>query len=94
MLAKNSRLCKRCVVSGLVQGVFYRASTAKQAAVIGVTGWVRNLPDGCVEAKICGEAAAVEKMIQWLWNGPARARVDDVAEHDAEFEEFADFTVQ
>lgn len=87
-------VCKRCIVSGLVQGVFYRASTAKQAAALGLTGWVRNLPDGCVETTICGAPAAVEEMIRWLWTGPARARVDDVVVHEAEFEKFANFSVR
>lgn len=87
-------ICKRCIVSGIVQGVFYRASTAKRAAQLGLTGWVRNQPDGSVETKICGDPAAVAEMLRWLWIGPDRARVDDIIEEDDDYESFADFIVR
>ena len=70
--------CRRCRVEGLVQGVFFRASTRQRAHELGVTGWARNLPDGSVEVLACGAAAAVEELCAWLWEGPAQARVREV----------------
>lgn len=65
----------RVVVSGRVQGVFYRASTAQQARERGLAGWVRNLPDGRVEAVLQGAPEVVEAMIGWCRSGPPSARV-------------------
>lgn len=65
-------------ISGWVQGVFFRHNTKKQADKLGISGWVRNLSDGRVEAFFEGEKEAIEKMIEWCWKGPALARVDNV----------------
>lgn len=70
--------CQRCLVSGKVQGVFYRASAARKAAELGVTGYARNLSDGRVEVLACGEPAAVKALCEWLWEGPAYAQISDV----------------
>lgn len=67
-------------ISGRVQGVWYRASTADQAKARGITGWVRNLPDGRVEAVFEGRPEALEGMLAWCRQGPAGARVDDIQE--------------
>jgi len=67
------------LVSGRVQGVFYRASTARRARQLGLAGWVRNLPDGRVEAVFEGGRAAVEEAIAWCREGPPAARVTNVA---------------
>jgi acylphosphatase len=69
----------RCLVSGRVQGVFYRASAAHRARELGVEGYARNLDDGRVEVLACGSTEAVEAFVQWLWIGPSAARVTDVA---------------
>ena len=74
----NERLCRRCLVSGRVQGVYFRASTAQRARGLGLTGYARNLVDGRVEVLACGEASAVNALCEWLWEGPAAARVEDV----------------
>ena len=66
------------VVSGRVQGVFFRASCAQQASARGVGGWVRNRYDGSVEAAFEGDADAVERMIGWCREGPRSASVTDV----------------
>jgi len=66
------------VVSGLVQGVYFRYSTREKAKDLGLTGWVRNLPTRQVEAVFEGEEAKVEEMIEWCRRGPAGARVDKV----------------
>ena len=68
----------RVVVSGRVQGVNFRWYTLQQAERLGVHGWVRNLPDGRVEAVIEGGAAAVDGLVAWMHQGPPSARVDDV----------------
>ena len=65
-------------VSGRVQGVFFRATTREEAVSRNLTGWVRNTPDGLVEAVFEGERGAVESMIDWCRRGPSSARVDDV----------------
>ncbi|HET7649234.1 MAG TPA: acylphosphatase [Gammaproteobacteria bacterium] len=77
-------ICKRCLVSGKVQGVFYRASTARRARELDVAGYAMNLPDGRVEVLVYGEADNVRALCEWLWEGPAAARVTDVEIHDAE----------
>ena len=69
----------RCVVSGLVQGVCFRASTAERATALGICGRVRNLADGSVELIAAGAPDAIEALVAWLWKGPARARVHSVA---------------
>ena len=65
-------------ISGKVQGVAYRFSTLEMAANINVTGWVKNLPDGKVEAVFEGSDQAVKKMINWCYEGPKSAIVNDV----------------
>ena len=65
-------------VSGIVQGVGYRFTTAKQAKQLGVSGWVRNLPDDRVEGVFEGTKAAVEEMIRWCHKGLLGAVVKDV----------------
>jgi len=69
---------RRVLVSGRVQGVWFRESTRQAADARGVTGWVRNLPDGRVEALLEGEKEAVEAVIAFVHEGPSHARVDDV----------------
>jgi len=65
-------------VTGLVQGVFFRAEAQQEAYRLGVAGWVRNEPDGTVAAHIEGEPGAVEAMVAWCREGPGRARVEGV----------------
>jgi acylphosphatase len=74
----TEHIARRCLVSGRVQGVFYRASARDRARVLGVTGYARNLSDGRVEVLACGPAAAVEALCSWLWQGSAASRVTAV----------------
>lgn len=68
----------RVLVSGRVQGVFFRATCAAEARRCGVAGYVRNLPDGRVEAVFEGPEEAVDRMVAWCRRGPELARVDEV----------------
>jgi len=68
----------RCLVSGRVQGVFFRAHTRDKAVSLGLTGSARNLSDGRVEVVVCGPGDRVAAFCDWLWEGPSMARVDSV----------------
>lgn len=76
-------ICLRCVVSGRVQGVFFRESTRQEAESLGVTGSAVNLPDGRVEILACGEEPAVRALVDWLREGPRLAEVEDVQVEEA-----------
>jgi acylphosphatase len=71
-------------VTGHVQGVFYRAWAQGQARELAISGWIRNCPDGSVEAHLQGEEGDVSRMIDRMRRGPSNARVDDVIEEEAE----------
>ena len=83
MQASNSDLgmtmiCRRFLISGKVQGVFYRDSARQQAKLLGLKGWVRNLADGRVEALVSGEVQAIETLEKWLEIGPEYAKVTNI----------------
>jgi acylphosphatase len=71
----------RVVIRGRVQGVFFRAETRDRARSLGLRGWVRNAPDGTVEAVFEGERERIESILVWCRRGPALADVDDVEVH-------------
>jgi len=82
-------------VSGRVQGVFFRSTTAREAQTRGVTGWVRNIPDGRVEAVFEGDEEAVEEMIVFCKKGPNWARVTNVdVQWEAYTGEFEGFEIR
>lgn len=85
---------RRLIVSGRVQGVFFRASTRREAEHLGVAGWVRNLPDGTVEAHAEGAAEAVAALEAWAADGPPHAAVTAVDARDAEPEGLGAFEVR
>ncbi|MDG2516709.1 acylphosphatase [Lysobacter soli] len=68
----------RFVVSGKVQGVFFRASARDRAQALGLRGFAKNLPDGRVEVLAAGDDAAIDELAAWLREGPPMARVDDL----------------
>ncbi len=74
----------RFLVSGKVQGVFFRASTREQALKLGLCGHAINLDDGRVEVVVEGDGEAVEALASWLRQGPPMARVDRVERNDCE----------
>lgn len=76
------RIGRRVVVAGDVQGVFFRDTCRRMARDAGVDGWVRNRPDGRVEACFEGPPAAVERLVEWCRHGPPRAEVTDVEVSD------------
>lgn len=79
---------------GRVQGVFFRQWSVHQARELGVAGWVRNMPNGSVEAYVTGEGDAVVAMVERLRQGPAGARIEDVLVEDAAIEEIDGFSVR
>jgi len=76
MMTTNARI--HVVIEGRVQGVFFRAETQRAAQRLGVTGWVRNRPEGTVEAVFEGPSQAVQQAVDWCWQGSPRAKVSDV----------------
>lgn len=87
-------MCRHYFIRGRVQGVWFRDHVRREAQALGLTGWVRNLPDGRVEALVCGDAAALDRLEPQLWRGSERARVDDIEVAFASDAEFADFAIR
>jgi acylphosphatase len=85
----------RLLISGIVQGVGYRWSCNREARSLGLTGWVRNLPDGRVEAVVQGPRDQVERLIKWCYRGPSEAQVSDIAvTYEDALEDFPDFGIR
>lgn len=83
------------IIQGRVQGVFFRDSTRQRARELGLDGWVRNRPDGSVEAVAQGPAPALAELEQWFRDGgPPAARVDDWTATDAPEEALSGFRVR
>ena len=78
----SALVARRCFVSGLVQGVFFRASARQKAVELGVSGFAANLPDGRVEVLVVGQESATGQLIEWLRRGPPAARVTAVEVHE------------
>lgn len=85
-MGESRVVVRRCLVSGRVQGVYYRATAAERARAAGITGHARNLPDGRVEVLACGSDEVVEQFVAWLWIGPSAAKVIDVAAETIDLE--------
>jgi acylphosphatase len=84
--------CQHLLISGKVQGVWFRESMRQEALEQGVSGWVRNLPDGRVEAMVCGDIEPVKRLLEWAGKGPPLARVSGVEVTEiAEEKAFSDF---
>ena len=90
----ENKVRARAIISGRVQGVFYRMETKRAADRIGVYGWVRNLKDGTVEAIFEGDQGRVEAALKWCRQGPPHAEVTDVAATWSEYTgEFSGFNI-
>ena len=93
-MSSSSPHARHLLVRGRVQGVFFRASTRDRARAAGVVGWVRNLPDGRVEAHLEGAPDAVEQVEAWVRDGgPRDAVVEQVEAQDVAAEHAEDFTI-
>ena len=89
-----SRIARHLSITGRVQGVFFRAWAREQADELGVVGWIRNRPDGHVEAHVEGDQAAVDEMIERLRGGPPAAQVEYVQTWNVDVHDFEDFEVR
>jgi acylphosphatase len=83
----------RVRIKGIVHGVSFRSSMAQMAASMRVTGWVRNLPDGSVEAFLEGDEKGVKRLLEWARTGPPRARVDRIEVEAATPRNHRDFRI-
>jgi acylphosphatase len=83
--------CQRLLISGRVQGVWFRESMKREAEQLDITGWVRNLSDGRVEAVVCGSEPALQAIQKWAAKGPPLAQVSDVEVHPVQDEAYSDF---
>jgi acylphosphatase len=88
------KTCRHFYVSGRVQGVAFRMSAYAEAQRLGVTGWVRNLADGRVEALACGTPASLEAFEAWLRRGPAHARVEGVTREERPLQPYDGFEIR
>jgi acylphosphatase len=83
------------IIEGRVQGVYFRDCTRQEAQRLGLVGWVRNLPDGSVEALISGESGKVAKMVAWLDRGSPMSIVSRVTAIESVVNErFSEFTIR
>ena len=80
----SNTVCKRFIVSGRVQGAFFRASTVREANRLGLSGAAKNLPDGTVEVLAVGTKNNLKALERWLADGPPMARVTEVVAQDAD----------
>lgn len=85
---------RRVVVSGRVQGVFFRDTTRQRAEAAGVAGWVRNTPDGTVEAVFEGEPGAVDELVEFCRRGPSGAEVAEIDIEEEQPENLSGFVVR
>jgi acylphosphatase len=90
----EQRIRRHVVVSGRVQGVFFRDSTRREAERSGVAGWVSNRYDGAVEAVLEGPSDAVERVLRFMREGPRHARVEDIDVREEEPESLTTFSVR
>ena len=89
----QDKICIHCFVSGLVQGVWFRAGTNDEARRLGLTGWVRNVPDGRVEVLACGDKEQVNALREWLQHGPPRAKVSEMTCEEIAWDEHDSFNI-
>lgn len=85
--------CIHCIISGKVQGVWFRAGTKQLAEMLGLTGYAKNLPNGDVEVIACGKTDDLEKLKAWLNHGPELARVDKISCEELNWRELTAFKV-
>ena len=84
----------RLLISGKVQGVFFRDYTQRQAESLGLTGWVKNLADGRVKTVIQGPKEKIKLMIDWCWQGPPLSRVENIEVKEIKAKKLNSFVVK
>jgi len=84
-------MCRKFMISGRVQGVFFRASTRDVAEPLGLTGHAINLDDGRVEVLACGDESSVASLERWLHQGPPGAKVESVSERQSDCQQPGEF---
>lgn len=89
----NSNVCIRAIISGKVQGVFFRDTAQKKATALSLTGWIKNLDNGDVELLACGARDPVMILTEWLWEGPESAEVSNVRWEEVDWESHDQFVV-
>ena len=89
-----SQFALHAYISGTVQGVFFRNSTQKKAIELGVTGWIKNCPDGRVELLATGETDNVSGLLAWCWQGPPASNVTDIKQTPVPYQHFDTFEVR
>lgn len=87
------KTCRKCVISGRVQGVFFRHATFQRAQELGLKGWVRNLYNGDVECLVCGENESVNLLCEWLKKGPPAAKVLSVTTEEVPWQDHLSFEI-
>lgn len=94
-MRRNKKVRAHIFVSGRVQGVFFRSNAQEKAEELGISGWVRNLPDSRVELVLEGEKEKVKEMVEWSGKGPAFAKVNTVEIEWEKYKgEFRDFSIR
>lgn len=91
---RHHKMCIRAVISGTVQGVFFRAGTQQKAQQLHLTGWVKNLMDGQVELIACGDQDSIMLLTEWLWKGTPNAKVSNVHWEEIPWQEFMEFNIE
>lgn len=91
---RMNQIARHLTIRGHVQGVVYRQNCRRRAEQLGVDGWVRNMPDGNVEAHVQGQAEAVQTLIDWAHEGPRHAQVTEVEAQEAEAQNLHGFEVR
>ncbi len=86
--------CIHAIVSGKVQGVFFRDCTQKKATALNITGWVKNLPDNTVELIACGAKQNINEFTKWLWQGSPNSHVRNVEWQEIEPQNHNTFEVR
>ncbi len=89
----NDLIGRSILVSGRVQGVFYRASTVEKATQLGLAGWVRNLPNGDVFIEVYGEPTKVMELIAWCKHGPPMATVSGLKVEELDYKDMSGFKI-
>ena len=88
------KICLHVTITGLVQGVWFRASTQEKAQSLGITGWTKNLNTGQVECMLCGTQPQLNTLLTWLHDGPPLAKVDKVEHEEVPCENFDNFDIK